>query len=917
MRNSLIRITGLVAILSIAPACGDDDGGNQNNVNQNQTNPVCGDGVIGTGETCDDGPDNSDVAPDACRTTCRAAFCGDGVIDSGEICDDGPDNSDIIPGACRHTCVEATCGDGIVDPDEECDRAALNADAPGQCRTTCDLPACGDGIVDPGEVCYGYAGVAAPAGLLLPVDVDGDGSIDLAGYAFASLQGEAMPQGFYEVARGQAQGFATGQLYLAPRIATPVSTVGQLAGPQARPVHVMGLFPTVIAAAEADGRLSLPSVFRARSQTGTGTAPLPIPIMDAAGGRWVATMDLKGQQLCTIPVDDRELFVQDEKQCFYLPLEAGSDDNGWFLRGVSLPTQDQSLAFLVGPKSGAPGNQLIRVSGQDTTFSQAAVSYGFSLVQRSAGSQELPTLARFEQPSSDADWQLQRSSWNPATAAFDTTSTEVLTGSMSSVDPGCRNKAFAMAKGRFGGAGAATDLLIVFASESMGGPCRPVLLRENAASAYETTSCAESFDPGQQRLQGMVVADLDANGEDDVAMLYGHELTLPVPAVLRILWNPAQNGCTSSTLETLPWNAAGPDAVDLDGNGRDELIVTRANLSTQPSAHDAALIRFAAGGMEIELLTAGAALGDLRAFPARPGAGNQPGLLGVTTDGAEPAVVLLRGQGASVATGRWVKDAAGEPLERWVVHSLTGDVDGDAQDDLLLIDATGTIHVYYGPVDLASGRFADHATVLLPDGYPGYAILADVDGVPGVELLTLVGNPIEGPEIPDDTVKVYRFGLPAAGVLPYSVNMFHPGIDPRLIDVADLDGDGLGDVVAVHGLSSLVTVTLNPAATPGEFPDDPASETLLPGFPVTVSAIDLDNDGIRDAVVSLPDAGLGPLLLRGLGDGTLAPPENLELSASTFGVWPCPSHLDGSKDLVLVRFDQSLRFNTLLLGATP
>ncbi|MFT6629668.1 MAG: hypothetical protein ACJA1R_002949, partial [Flavobacteriales bacterium] len=48
---------------------------------------VCGDGVVGVDEGCDEGELNSDEAPDACRTDCEPAGCGDGVLDSDEQCD--------------------------------------------------------------------------------------------------------------------------------------------------------------------------------------------------------------------------------------------------------------------------------------------------------------------------------------------------------------------------------------------------------------------------------------------------------------------------------------------------------------------------------------------------------------------------------------------------------------------------------------------------------------------------------------------------------------------------------------------------------------------------------------------------------------------------------------------------------------
>ncbi|MCB9736818.1 MAG: hypothetical protein H6745_29920 [Deltaproteobacteria bacterium] len=114
----------------------------------------CGDGVVDTGEACDDGAGNSDTAADACRTTCEAAGCGDDVIDAGEACDDGFANSDTDADACRTDCTAARCGDGAVDTGEACDDGAGNSDtAADACRVGCVAPRCGDGVTDTGEAC--------------------------------------------------------------------------------------------------------------------------------------------------------------------------------------------------------------------------------------------------------------------------------------------------------------------------------------------------------------------------------------------------------------------------------------------------------------------------------------------------------------------------------------------------------------------------------------------------------------------------------------------------------------------------------------------------------------------------------------------------------------------------------------------
>jgi MYXO-CTERM domain-containing protein len=63
--------------------------------------PRCGDGELGETEACDDGADNSDTAPNACRSDCQKARCGDGVADTGEACDDG---NDVDTDTCTSMC---------------------------------------------------------------------------------------------------------------------------------------------------------------------------------------------------------------------------------------------------------------------------------------------------------------------------------------------------------------------------------------------------------------------------------------------------------------------------------------------------------------------------------------------------------------------------------------------------------------------------------------------------------------------------------------------------------------------------------------------------------------------------------------------------------------------------------------------
>jgi hypothetical protein len=112
-----------------------------------QQGQLCGNGVIDTGETCDDGAANGPTA--ACTDKCQKARCGDGVVEAGvEQCDPGsqPMSSSPITNDpdCNSDCKLTTCGDGVIQtggsrPDEQCDDGDKNG-APGdQCTSSCQF----------------------------------------------------------------------------------------------------------------------------------------------------------------------------------------------------------------------------------------------------------------------------------------------------------------------------------------------------------------------------------------------------------------------------------------------------------------------------------------------------------------------------------------------------------------------------------------------------------------------------------------------------------------------------------------------------------------------------------------------------------------------------------------------------------
>ena len=95
----------------------------------------CGDGIVQSGEVCDDGDANSDAYALArhCNALCQGyveEYCGDGIVQSEfEVCDDGNETlNDRCPDGPQGTCQWAICGDGhIFEGVESCEPQSAEA----------------------------------------------------------------------------------------------------------------------------------------------------------------------------------------------------------------------------------------------------------------------------------------------------------------------------------------------------------------------------------------------------------------------------------------------------------------------------------------------------------------------------------------------------------------------------------------------------------------------------------------------------------------------------------------------------------------------------------------------------------------------------------------------------------------------
>lgn len=86
---------------------------------------VCGNGIVESGEACDDGINDGEYGH--CGVDCleRGPWCGNGSIETGEVCDDGEENG--LEGACCARCKERY--PGVWEPPTSCDETRPQATA--------------------------------------------------------------------------------------------------------------------------------------------------------------------------------------------------------------------------------------------------------------------------------------------------------------------------------------------------------------------------------------------------------------------------------------------------------------------------------------------------------------------------------------------------------------------------------------------------------------------------------------------------------------------------------------------------------------------------------------------------------------------------------------------------------------------
>ena len=126
------------------------------------------------------------------------------------------------------------------------------------------------------------------------------------------------------------------------------------------------------------------------------------------------------------------------------------------------------------------------------------------------------------------------------------------------------------------------------------------------------------------------------------------------------------------------------------------------------------------------------------------------------------------------------------------------------------------------------------------------------------------------------------------------------GFGPSAMAVADLNRDGVPDLVVVNSFDDTLSVLLGNVSPPATYL--PAVPYATPSSPVDVVIADVDRDGVPDLVVinTVDTAGFFTLaIFLGKGDGTFAPRSDHPLGFKPYSLAVGDLDRDGVLDLVM------------------
>ena len=459
------------------------------------------------------------------------------------------------------------------------------------------------------------------------------------------------------------------------------------------------------------------------------------------------------------------------------------------------------------------------------------------------------------------------------------------------------------------------DLIVV----NDGGNTVSVLLNTTAPGATTPSFAAQqTFATGNNPV-GVTAADLNGDGKPDLIVTNSSDFSVSV-----LLNTTAPGSATASfaAQQTLP-TASGPisvTAADINGDGKPDLIVANSGSNslsvevnfTPPGATTLEFSGrqdFATGNQPFSVTTADVN-GD-----------GKPDLISANSGDNTVSVLLnTTAPGSGIASFATQQTFATGIAPNLVIAT---DVNGDGKPDLITAnvgDNTVSVLLNTTAPGAATPSFATQHTFGTGDE-PGALAAADLNGDGKPDLM--VAN------INDNTVSVLLNTMPAPATTfdgnSFAAHQdFGTGNTPQSVTVADVNGDGWPDLISANANSDTVSVLRNTTAPGAATPSFSTQQTFSTGDgPDTVVAADLNGDGLPDLVTANARDNTVSVLLNTTAPGATT----LSFTAfQDFATGNTPRSVtvadvngDGNPDLIVANFIDdtvSVLLNTTAPGAT-
>lgn len=383
------------------------------------------------------------------------------------------------------------------------------------------------------------------------------------------------------------------------------------------------------------------------------------------------------------------------------------------------------------------------------------------------------------------------------------------------------------------------------------------------ASFFLQQTVTTAANPG-----GVVAADINGDGLIDVVTADESSKTLSV------MLNVTPKPVTPFSLGSPHVFGAGGTAdsaatVDLNGDGRPDLIVTHLNDNTV-----SVLFNTAVAGMGLPNFSTAqtfATGGKLRKVIATDLNGDgKPDLVMVNNDNVSSSLSVLLNNtatGASTPSFAARQDLVVSGTDLALISATATDLNGDGKPDLLIVNEGGTVVVLLNITapGASTASFAAQQSFAI-GGQPVSAATPDLngDGKPDLVVVDNAGNKVS---------VLLNTTVPGASTPGFTAaQTFAVGATPISMIAIDIDGDGRPDLAVTNFADSTVSVLLNTTPPGAGTPSFATQQTLaVAGKPSMLTATDIDGDGKPDLIVANGNHQSLSVLLNETAPGANAP----------------------------------------------